>query len=57
MGNAQRLIAFLNRTQIAAGWTQGTGYPGAKYKSAQVSAGGVDPAGQRESAERFEVHH
>ncbi|MCK1315920.1 ABC transporter substrate-binding protein [Bradyrhizobium sp. 23] len=26
--NAQRLIAFLNRAQIAAGWTQGTGYPG-----------------------------
>ncbi|MCP3374405.1 ABC transporter substrate-binding protein [Bradyrhizobium cajani] len=26
--NAQKLIAFLNRSQIAAGWTQGTGYPG-----------------------------
>ncbi|MBT1517148.1 ABC transporter substrate-binding protein [Bradyrhizobium sp. SRL28] len=26
--NAQKLIAFLNRAQIAAGWTQGTGYPG-----------------------------
>lgn len=26
--NAQRLIAFLNRAKIAAGWTQGTGYPG-----------------------------
>lgn len=26
--NAQRLIAFLNRAQIAAGWTQATGYPG-----------------------------
>lgn len=27
--NAQKLIAFLNRAQIAARWTQGTGYPGA----------------------------
>lgn len=26
--NAQRLIAFLNRAKIAAGFTQGTGYPG-----------------------------
>ncbi|MBT1517594.1 ABC transporter substrate-binding protein, partial [Bradyrhizobium sp. SRL28] len=26
--NAQKLVAFLNRAQIAAGWTQGTGYPG-----------------------------
>ncbi|MCK1315930.1 ABC transporter substrate-binding protein [Bradyrhizobium sp. 23] len=26
--NAQKLIAFLNRAPIAAGWTQGTGYPG-----------------------------
>lgn len=26
--NAQKLIAFLNRAQIAAGFTQGTGYPG-----------------------------
>lgn len=26
--NAQKLIAFLNRAQIAAGWTQGTNYPG-----------------------------
>lgn len=26
--NAQKLLAFLNRAQIAAGWTQGTGYPG-----------------------------
>lgn len=26
--NAQKLIAFLNRAQIAAGWTQATGYPG-----------------------------
>lgn len=25
--NAQRLIAFLNRAQIAAAWTQGTGFP------------------------------
>lgn len=25
--NAQKLIAFLNRAQIVAGWTQGTGYP------------------------------
>lgn len=25
--NAQKLVAFLNRAQIAAGWTQGTGYP------------------------------
>lgn len=26
--NAQKLIAFLNRAKIAAGWTQATGYPG-----------------------------
>jgi putative spermidine/putrescine transport system substrate-binding protein/mannopine transport system substrate-binding protein len=26
--NAQKLIAFKNRAQIAAGYTQGTGYPG-----------------------------
>lgn len=26
--NAQKLIAFFNRAQIAAGWTQGTNYPG-----------------------------
>ncbi|MET4236191.1 spermidine/putrescine-binding protein [Bradyrhizobium sp. LA6.10] len=26
--NAQKLIAFVNRAQIAAGFTQGTGYPG-----------------------------
>lgn len=26
--NAQKLIAFLNGAQIAAGWTLGTGYPG-----------------------------
>jgi len=26
--NAQKLIAFLNRAQIAAGWTLGTSYPG-----------------------------
>ncbi|VIO70073.1 Spermidine/putrescine-binding periplasmic protein [Bradyrhizobium ivorense] len=26
--NAQKLFAFLNRARIAAGWTQGTGYPG-----------------------------
>lgn len=25
---AQKLFAFLNRAQIAAGFTQGTGYPG-----------------------------
>ncbi|MGY3591858.1 spermidine/putrescine-binding protein [Bradyrhizobium sp. USDA 4341] len=27
--NAQKLIAFVNRAQIAAGFTMGTGYPGA----------------------------
>lgn len=26
--NAQKLIAFVNRAQVAAAWTQGTGYPG-----------------------------
>lgn len=26
--NAQKLVAFLNRAQIAAGWTQATNYPG-----------------------------
>lgn len=26
--NAQKFVAFANRAQIAAGWTQGTGYPG-----------------------------
>lgn len=26
--NAQKLIAFINRDEIAAGWTQATGYPG-----------------------------
>lgn len=26
--NAQKLLAFLNRAQIAAAWTQATGYPG-----------------------------
>ncbi|WP_128931999.1 hypothetical protein [Bradyrhizobium zhanjiangense] len=26
--NAQKLIAFLNRAEIAAGWTLATGYPG-----------------------------
>ncbi|OSI73167.1 ABC transporter substrate-binding protein [Bradyrhizobium canariense] len=26
--NAQKFVAFLNRAQIAAGYTQGTGYPG-----------------------------
>lgn len=25
--NAQKLLAFMNRAQIAAGWTLGTGYP------------------------------
>ncbi|MCK1419465.1 MULTISPECIES: ABC transporter substrate-binding protein [unclassified Bradyrhizobium] len=27
-GNGQKFIAFLNRAQIAAGWTFGTGWPG-----------------------------
>lgn len=27
-GNAQKLLAFLNRPQIAAAWTLGTGWPG-----------------------------
>ncbi|MGY4408323.1 spermidine/putrescine-binding protein [Bradyrhizobium sp. LB7.1] len=26
--NGQKFTAFLNRAQIAAGWTQGIGYPG-----------------------------
>ncbi|MGY2932943.1 spermidine/putrescine-binding protein [Bradyrhizobium sp. GM6.1] len=42
--NAQKLLAFLNRAEIAAGWTQGTGYPGAQYKSAQAFASRIDTA-------------
>ncbi|WP_404294940.1 ABC transporter substrate-binding protein (plasmid) [Microvirga sp. RSM25] len=33
--NAQRLIAFVNRAAIAAGFTQGTGYPGANVNQLQ----------------------
>lgn len=41
--NAQKLLAFLNRAQIAASWTLGTGYPGPnrnqlQYLPADVSA-------------------
>lgn len=53
--NAQKLIAFLNRAQIAAGWTQGTRYPGPNTNQLKVLASRSDPAGQRESGERFEV--
>ncbi|MCW1750223.1 MULTISPECIES: ABC transporter substrate-binding protein [Rhizobium] len=40
--NAQKLIAFMNRAQISAGFTQGTGYPGPntnalKYMPAEVA--------------------
>jgi putative spermidine/putrescine transport system substrate-binding protein/mannopine transport system substrate-binding protein len=33
--NAQKLIAFVNRAEIAAGFTQGTGYPGPNMNQLQ----------------------
>ncbi|MCW1750224.1 MULTISPECIES: ABC transporter substrate-binding protein [Rhizobium] len=41
--NAQKLLAFMNRAQISAGFTQGTGYPGPnanalKYLPTEVAA-------------------
>ncbi|MHB0791041.1 extracellular solute-binding protein [Bradyrhizobium sp. 5.13L] len=42
-GNGQKFVAFLNRAQIAAAWTQGTGWPGSnvnqlKYLPANLAA-------------------
>ncbi|WP_027548066.1 ABC transporter substrate-binding protein [Bradyrhizobium sp. WSM2254] len=41
--NAQKFFAFLNRAEIAAGWTQGTGYPGPNTNQLKHLPAGLIP--------------
>lgn len=41
--NAQKLTAFMNRAEIAAGFTQGTGYPGPNLNQLQYLPAGLRP--------------